>query len=39
VIGDPERRLTIGDRLGDEVIEARRAIQHRELGVDVEVGE
>jgi hypothetical protein len=39
VVGDAERRLTVGDRLGDEIVEARRAVEHRELGVDVEVGE
>ena len=39
VIGDPKCRLTICHGLGDEVIEARRPIQHRELGVDMEVGE
>ena len=39
VIGDAERRLAVGDGLGDEIVEARCAVQHRELGVDVEVGE
>ena len=39
VIGDTERRLAVGDGLGDEIIEARCAVQHRELRVDVEVGE
>ena len=39
VVGDPERRLPVGRRLGDEIVEARRAVEHRELGVDVEVGE
>ena len=39
VIGDAERRLAVGDCLGDEIVEARRAVEHRELGVDVEVCE
>ena len=39
VVGDPERRLAVGYRLGDELVEARRAVEHRELGVDVEMGE
>ena len=39
VVGDSERRLAVGHCLGDEIVEARRAVEHRELGVDVEVGE
>ena len=39
VVGDAERRLAVGDRLGDQLVEPGRAVEHRELGVDVEVGE
>ena len=39
VIGDADRRLAVADRLGDELVEPSRAVEHRELGVDVEVGE
>ena len=39
VIGHADRRLPVGDGLGDQLVEARRAVEHRELGVDVEVGE
>ena len=39
VIGHADRRLAVADRLGDEFVESRRAVEHRELGVDVEVGE
>ena len=39
VIGHADRRLAVGDRLGDQFVEARRPIEHRELGVDVEVAE
>jgi hypothetical protein len=39
VIGDAQRRLAIGHCLGDEVVEPRSTVEHRELGVDVEVGE
>jgi hypothetical protein len=31
--------LAIGHCLGDEVVEPRSTVEHRELGVDVEVGE
>ena len=39
VIGDPDRRLPVGHRLGHQLVEPGRAVQHRELGVDVQVGE
>ena len=39
VVGDPERRLPVGDRLGHQLVEPGGPVQHRELGVDVEVGE
>ena len=39
VVGDAERRLPVGDRLGDQLVEPGRPVEHRELGVDVEVGE
>ena len=37
VIGDAEGRLTVDDRGVDHIIEARRAVEHRVLGVDVEM--
>jgi len=39
VIGDADRRLAVPDGLGDEFVEPRRAVEHREFGVDMEVGE
>ena len=39
MIGDADRRLPVGDRLGDQLVEARRTVEHRELGMDVEVAE
>ena len=39
VVGDPERRLAVGRRLGHQLVQAGRPVEHRELGVDVEVGE
>ena len=39
VIGDAERRLPVGHGLGHQLVEPRRTVEHRELGVDVEVGE
>jgi hypothetical protein len=39
VIGDPDRRLSVRHRRADDVGDARRAVQHRVLRVDVEVGE
>ena len=39
VVGDPERRLAVGDRRRDEVVDPGRAVEHRELGVGVQVGE
>ena len=39
VVGHADRRLTVGDRLGHHLVEARRLVEHRELGVDVKVGE
>ena len=35
VIGDPDRRLTVGHRFGDELVEASSPVEHRELGVNV----
>ena len=39
VIGDAHRRLSVGDSPGDRLVEAGGAVEHRELGVDVEVRE
>ena len=39
VIGDAQRRLAIGGRRGDELAEASSTVEHRELGVDMQVGE
>ena len=39
VIGDAESRLTVGDRPCHQLVEPGRSVEHRELGVDVEVGE
>ncbi len=39
VIGDPDRRLPVGNHLGDQLVEAGRAVEHRELGVYVKMGE
>ena len=39
VVGDPEGRLAVGHGRLDEVVHPRRPVQHRELGVGVEVGE
>ena len=39
VVGDPDRRLPVGDRLGHQLVEPGGPVEHRELGVDVEVGE
>ena len=39
VVGDADRRLAVGHRLGHDLVEPGRAVEHRELGVDVEVGE
>jgi hypothetical protein len=39
VIGDPHRRLTVGRGGGDHIGHPRRAIEHRELGVQMEMGE
>uniref|UniRef100_A0A6J7NAW3 Unannotated protein n=1 Tax=freshwater metagenome TaxID=449393 RepID=A0A6J7NAW3_9ZZZZ len=39
VVGDADSGLTVGDRLGHEGIEPCRTVEHRVLGVDVEVGE
>ena len=39
VVGDADRRLTVGRGCGDRVGDTRRAVEHRELGVDMEVGE
>jgi hypothetical protein len=39
VVGDPEGGLAVGGGGGHQLVEARRAVEHRVLGVDVEVGE
>ena len=39
VIGHTESGLTIGDRFGDKFIKLGGAIEHRKLGVNVEMGE
>ncbi len=39
VIGDPDRRLAVTRRLRHEFVEPGSPVEHRELGVDVEVGE
>ena len=39
VVGDAERRLAVGDRRRDQVVDPGRAVEHRELGVGVQVGE
>jgi hypothetical protein len=39
VVGDPERGLAIHGRRMNHVIEARRPVEHRVLGMDVEMGE
>ncbi|CAB5067676.1 unannotated protein [freshwater metagenome] len=39
VVGNTDRGLTVRDRLGHEGIEPCRTVEHRVLGVDVEVGE
>jgi hypothetical protein len=39
VIGQPERRLPVGDRFGHEFVQAGGTVEHGELGVHVQVGE
>ena len=39
VVGDPEGRLPVLHRGGDQLVEARGTVEHRELGMDVQVGE
>ncbi len=39
VIGDAERGLAVGHGRGHEVVEPRRAVEHRVLGVGVQMGE
>ena len=39
VIGDADGRLAVADRLRHQFVEPCRAIEHRELGVHVQVGE
>jgi hypothetical protein len=39
VVGDADRRLTVGHRRPHDLADAGRAVEHRVLGVDVEVGE
>src|SRR5690606_13331556 len=38
VIGDADRRLTVGHRRPNDLADSGRAIEHRVLGVHVEVG-
>ena len=39
VVGDADGRLAVGRGRRDQVLDPRRAVEHRVLGVDVEVGE
>ncbi len=39
VVGDPEGRLTVSHRGVDQVADSSRPVQHRKLGVDMEMGE
>jgi hypothetical protein len=39
VVGDADRRLAVGSCGTHELTDARRAVEHRELGVHVQVGE
>ena len=39
VVGDPDRRLTVRHRPGDDVGHPGRTVEHGELGVLVQVGE
>jgi hypothetical protein len=39
VVGDPDRGLAVGHSRAHHVLDARRTVEHRVLGVDVEVGE
>ena len=39
VVGDPERRLAVGHRSVHQLADPGCPVQHRELGMDVEVGE
>ncbi len=39
VIGDPDRRLTVRHRPGDDLGNPGRTVEHRELGVLVQMGE
>jgi hypothetical protein len=39
VIGDADRGLPVGDRGTDDVADARRAVEHRVLGVQMQVNE
>ena len=39
VVGDPDRRLAVGGRLGHHVADPRRPVEHRELGVQMQMGE
>ena len=39
VVGDPDRRLAVRHRPGDDVGHPGRTVEHRELGVLVQVGE
>ena len=38
VVGDADRRLAVRDRPGDDVGHPGRTVEHRELGVLVQVG-
>ena len=39
VVGDPDGRLAVGGGGGHDVVDPRRAVEHRELGVEVKVDE
>ena len=39
VVGDADRRLAVGRGRGHDVVDPGRAVEHRVLGVHVEVGE
>ncbi len=39
VVGDSDGGLAIGDRGGDDVVDPGRPVEHRVLGVDMEMGE
>ena len=39
MVGDPDGRLAVGDRCGHHVVDLRRTVEHRELGVRVKMNE